>query len=169
MSDGGYAAAAARAAAADHAAALGCEADRMRRMGVSAPTPPFYAAPRIDPNPRDRQPIGRGPILSLVLAGILVAGLAVSSAVREADNRGTGVARGVGGSAVVVDAPSASASPVGSIANGLRVHILCTVRGDVVIDAAGLNVDLWDKVTPTGYVSDAWLDTGTNDPVAPPC
>ncbi len=62
---------------------------------------------------------------------------------------------------------STSARIVGSVANGATVHIRCQVRGTTVTGPYGRS-SLWDYIG-TGYVSDAYVYTGSDGQVAPTC
>ena len=58
---------------------------------------------------------------------------------------------------------------IGTIPNGTDVQIDCVVNGPAVTGPFGTTT-LWDRVPgyqgndPAAWVSDAWLDTGRNDP-----
>lgn len=64
--------------------------------------------------------------------------------------------------------PSLSSGVIGTLANGTVVQISCTTRGDTVQGVWG-PTDLWDRLSTGGWVSDGFLDTGSNEPVAPAC
>ncbi|WP_116047418.1 M23 family metallopeptidase [Amycolatopsis palatopharyngis] len=64
--------------------------------------------------------------------------------------------------------PSLDHNIVGTVANGEVVRISCTARGGVVNGVWG-NTDLWNKLDTGGWISDGFVDTGSNDPVAPAC
>jgi LasA protease len=68
--------------------------------------------------------------------------------------------------------PTPARTPfVGSVPEGATVNIQCTTRGETVLGPFG-PTDLWDFVLyngQAGYVSDGYVNTGTNDPVAPSC
>ena len=64
--------------------------------------------------------------------------------------------------------PSVSASVVGSLANGSRVTISCYAHGDTVDGIGGLT-NIWNKLPAGGWVSDGFLETGSNGPVVPAC
>jgi hypothetical protein len=54
------------------------------------------------------------------------------------------------------------------------VSIICTRTGDVVLASDGRSSEIWDYIGPTdlapgGYVSDAWVNTGTDEPTRPEC
>jgi hypothetical protein len=66
--------------------------------------------------------------------------------------------------------PARTAS-IGTVPEGATVSIVCTTRGETVSGPFG-PTDLWDYVVyngQAGYVSDGYVNTGTNDPVAPSC
>ncbi|MGW2183503.1 peptidoglycan DD-metalloendopeptidase family protein [Streptomyces sp. NPDC001732] len=65
-------------------------------------------------------------------------------------------------------APSLGAQVLGSLANGSRVTISCYGRGDTVQGIGGAT-DIWNKLPSGGWVSDGFLETGSNNPVVPPC
>ena len=64
-------------------------------------------------------------------------------------------------------APSTSASSVGSVADGATVNITCQKHGSQVTGTFGTTT-LWDFIG-TGYISDAYVSTGSDGQVAPPC
>lgn len=81
----------------------------------------------------------------------------------------TGVVNaGTNTSVNVRSAPTLSSSIVTTLANGTVVQISCTTRGDTVNGVWG-PTDLWNRLNTGGYLSDGFLDTGSNDPVAPAC
>lgn len=55
-----------------------------------------------------------------------------------------------------------------TLANGARVNIECHVRGSSVNGIAGATT-IWNRVSGGGYVSDGFLNTGSNAPVVPAC
>lgn len=62
---------------------------------------------------------------------------------------------------------SSSTSAVGSVADGATVRIRCQVRGQSITGTYGTS-SLWDQIG-TGYVSDAYVSTGSDGQVAPTC
>lgn len=72
-----------------------------------------------------------------------------------------------GPSLTIRSAPSTSASSVGSVADGASVNITCQKHGSQVTGTFGTTT-LWDFIG-TGYVSDAYVYTGSNGQVAPTC
>lgn len=63
--------------------------------------------------------------------------------------------------------PGAGHQAVGSVADGATVRITCQVRGASVTGTYGTST-LWDRVG-AGYVSDAYVSTGSDGQVAPTC
>ena len=64
--------------------------------------------------------------------------------------------------------PGTGYRAVGLAANTARVPLLCYLRGTTVSGTRG-TTNLWYHVGPRNWVSDAYLITGTNQPVAPHC
>ncbi|MEV4481970.1 hypothetical protein [Micromonospora coxensis] len=64
--------------------------------------------------------------------------------------------------------PGTSYPSIGTVTGGQRVAIACTVRGQSVTGPYGAT-DVWDYLHLEGYVSDAFLYTGTSGAVGPPC
>ncbi|MEZ4307126.1 MAG: peptidoglycan DD-metalloendopeptidase family protein [Polyangiaceae bacterium] len=67
----------------------------------------------------------------------------------------------------VRSAPSTSAAKVGSVADGQKITISCQVNGTKVTGTYGTTT-LWDYIG-YGYVSDAYVLTGSDGQVAPTC
>ena len=72
-----------------------------------------------------------------------------------------------GPSLLVRTGPHRTSDVVGSVADGASVTIRCQKRGDTVSGTYG-TTDLWDRVAG-GYVSDAYIYTGSDGRVAPTC
>lgn len=64
--------------------------------------------------------------------------------------------------------PNLSAEVTGSLANGSRVTISCYGHGDVVSGIGG-DTNIWNKLPNGGWVTDGFLETGSNQPVVPAC
>jgi murein DD-endopeptidase MepM/ murein hydrolase activator NlpD len=79
----------------------------------------------------------------------------------------TGRVNTSGPSLLVRTGPRRSADVVGSVADGATVTIRCQKRGDTVSGTYG-TTDLWDRVAG-GFVSDAYVHTGSDGRVAPDC
>ncbi|KAF9979601.1 hypothetical protein BGZ65_006293 [Modicella reniformis] len=97
--------------------------------------------------------------ITLALAA-LVASIASTQAAQ-------GTVRTAGDPLRVHSAPSVSSSVTGSLSNGAVVEIDCTATGTEVTGRFGTST-VWDHV-PGGYVTDTYVYTGNDGPVAPPC
>lgn len=70
----------------------------------------------------------------------------------------------------VRSAPSVESQKIGVLPDRSRIVITCHARGTVFSGGPyDLSTDLWNRLADGGYVTDAMLDTGSNDPVVPPC
>ncbi|MFD7662765.1 SH3 domain-containing protein [Streptomyces sp. NPDC059788] len=64
--------------------------------------------------------------------------------------------------------PSSKASLVRQLPYGARVAIRCQRSGERVGGPYGTS-DIWDCIAPGQYVSDSYVHTGSDGPVAPRC
>ncbi|QNM95819.1 M23 family metallopeptidase [Chitinimonas koreensis] len=64
--------------------------------------------------------------------------------------------------------PSLSAAVVATARNGDRIQIVCHAYGDEVNGNWG-RTRLWNRLTTNTWVSDGFVDTGSNEPVVPAC
>jgi hypothetical protein len=64
-------------------------------------------------------------------------------------------------------APNTTSAAVGSVADGATVTIRCQLRGQSVTGTYGTTT-LWDHIG-SGYISDAYVYTGSDGQVAPDC
>jgi hypothetical protein len=80
----------------------------------------------------------------------------------------TGVVKTAGDPMNVRSSASTTASVKGLAANYAKVGIECYVEGDSVTGTYGTSV-IWDRIGPDHYVSDTYLYTGSDEPVAPHC
>ncbi|MGW3963909.1 hypothetical protein ACWED2_29115 [Amycolatopsis sp. NPDC005003] len=80
----------------------------------------------------------------------------------------TGVVSTAGDPMNVRASASTSAAVKGLAANYAKVNIECYVEGDTVTGKFGTS-NIWDRIGPNNYVSDTYLQTGSDDPVAPHC
>ncbi|MGH8966982.1 MAG: hypothetical protein ACRDXB_16870 [Actinomycetes bacterium] len=80
----------------------------------------------------------------------------------------TGVVRTEGGTLNVRSGPSTDSASVGVAVPSAVVVVECTTRGQQVDGHLG-STDLWNRIGPGQYISDAYLRTGTGDPVAAAC
>jgi hypothetical protein len=79
----------------------------------------------------------------------------------------TGVVNTSGVSLTVRSGPSTTSTAVGSVADGATVSISCQKNGTSVTGTYGTTT-LWDFIG-NGYVSDAFVSTGSDGQVAPTC
>ncbi|MFG1642580.1 hypothetical protein ACGFMK_20000 [Amycolatopsis sp. NPDC049252] len=80
----------------------------------------------------------------------------------------TGVVSTAGDPMNVRASASTSAAVKGLAANYAKVSIECYVTGDTVTGKFGTS-NIWDRIGPGHYVSDTYLQTGSDSPVAPLC
>ncbi|WP_234800200.1 amidase [Mycolicibacterium diernhoferi] len=113
--------------------------------------------------------------LALVMPAVLAAGIGLTEIPAAAAPEATAGAvtvtvRTDSGDLNVRSAPSATSHRVGTVRNGSRVVITCHARGTVFSGGPfDLTTNLWNRLADGGYVTDAMLVTGSNDPVVPPC
>ncbi|MFD1146283.1 peptidoglycan DD-metalloendopeptidase family protein [Saccharothrix hoggarensis] len=72
-----------------------------------------------------------------------------------------------GASVTVRSGPGTQYAAVGSVADGATVTIRCQTRGETVTGKYG-TTSLWDHIG-SGYISDAYVYTGSDGQVAPNC
>jgi hypothetical protein len=80
----------------------------------------------------------------------------------------TGVVSTAGDPMNVRASASTTAAVKGLAANYAKVNIECYVEGDTVTGKFGTG-NIWDRIGPDHYVSDTYLQTGSDLPVAPHC
>ncbi|MFB9839159.1 CHAP domain-containing protein [Actinoallomurus acaciae] len=104
----------------------------------------------------------RGGLLAAVSAGMIMLGATAADAATGTVN--------TSGTALSVRSGAGTSYPtVGSVADGNSVTISCQTRGTTITGTYGTS-SVWDKITsPAGYVSDAYVYTGSDGTVAPPC
>jgi hypothetical protein len=67
--------------------------------------------------------------------------------------------------------PNTSAPPIGNVPDGVPLLLQCSTYGQSVTSAGG-TTSVWDQVTyngVTGYVADAFINTGQLTPAVPGC
>ncbi|MCM6775270.1 CAP domain-containing protein [Nocardia sp. CDC159] len=109
--------------------------------------------------------------LGAVCVMVVVTGGAMSGpAVAAPDKPGTGTVESPNGRWPVNlrSGPSLRSAKVGRARHRDRVTIVCTTRGERVESRWGAT-DIWDKLDSGRWISDAFVDTGTNEPAAPDC
>ncbi|HWI64381.1 MAG TPA: peptidoglycan DD-metalloendopeptidase family protein [Symbiobacteriaceae bacterium] len=80
----------------------------------------------------------------------------------------TGTVNTSGADLNVRSGPGTSYSVVRQVADGQQVTITCQVRGEAITGTYG-TTSLWDKLAGGGYISDAYVYTGSDGQVAPTC
>lgn len=106
-------------------------------------------------------------ILAIVAALALMASFFTSaSSAQAADKKVRVWTNGV--TLNVRQSPSSSAKVISKLKDKTYVKITCYVNGSTVSGQGG-KTKIWDKLTSGGYVSDGWLNTGSNKPVVPKC
>jgi uncharacterized protein YraI len=80
----------------------------------------------------------------------------------------TGTVVTSGAALTVRAAPGTGYTGFSSVANGATVSISCQVTGTSVTGTYG-TTKLWDMITSGGFVSDAYVNTGSAGQVAPTC
>jgi uncharacterized protein YraI len=113
----------------------------------------------------ERSRLGRGVARLGVIGIVAAAAIAITSGVAFAAS-GT-VHTDSGAPLNVRSGPHTSSSVVGSVASGATVTITCQTYGDTVTGKYGTS-NIWDKIS-SGYVSDTYVYTGSDDLVAPLC
>jgi hypothetical protein len=73
-----------------------------------------------------------------------------------------------GGNVNLRSGPGTNYSIVGSLPQGATVNVECVGTGTAVSGPYGTTT-LWDEIGNREWVTDAFVDTGTNNPVAMPC
>ena len=79
----------------------------------------------------------------------------------------TGTVNTAGSPLTIRSGPSTSYGAVGTVNDGATVTIRCQIRGQSVTGTYG-TTDLWDHIG-SGYISDAYVYTGSDGQVAPNC
>lgn len=106
----------------------------------------------------------------LAVSALLLPAAPASAAPESAESSVTVTVNTGSGDLNVRSAPSTTSQRVGSIRNGARITITCYARGTVFEGGPyEVSTDLWNRLADGGYVTDAMLDTGSDDPVVPPC
>lgn len=79
-----------------------------------------------------------------------------------------GVVRTKGGPLTVRSGPGTDNAAVGQAGNHTNVVIECTARGTTITGTYG-TTDLWNRIGPDNWISDAYVSTGSSTPAAPTC
>jgi len=77
---------------------------------------------------------------------------------------------GSGYTAFVFAEPHTDAKVLAEIPDGTVVHIVCTTMGEAVTSPViGVTTSLWNRATDGGFIPDALINTGTDQPTMPNC
>ena len=107
--------------------------------------------------------------LATALSVVAVVAVPVGSTLAaDAADHATGVVRTAGQALTVRAEPTSESEAVGRRANGVTITIVCQTRGQSVAGTYG-TTRIWDKLTSGGFVSDAFIHTGSDGLVAPLC
>ncbi|AUM20317.1 amidase (plasmid) [Rhodococcus ruber] len=102
-------------------------------------------------------------------AAVLFAGLAIAPPTADANPRVVTVVTGAG-PVNVREGAGTNTRLLRTIPNGSRVTIVCHVRGQVFTGGPyRVSTNIWNRLDSGGYVTDAMLETGSNNPVVPVC
>ena len=101
-------------------------------------------------------------------SAVLVAVPLVSTVAANAADTATGRVNTSGAALKVRSAPTTTSTVVGTRADGARVTITCQTYGQQVSGTYGTS-KVWDRLRSGGYVSDAFVKTGSDGLVAPLC
>ena len=91
-----------------------------------------------------------------------------STLVASASDHATGVVRTAGQALTVRAEPTSQSAAIGTRANGATITIVCQTYGQSVTSRYG-TTRLWDRLPSGGFVSDAFVKTGSDGLVAPLC
>ncbi len=115
----------------------------------------------------------RGPLVVLAISAVVLAAAPVVGAAPEsvAESGSATVTVNTGSRDLNIrSAPSAESQKIGTLPDGARIVITCYARGAVFSGGPyRMSTDLWNRLPDGGFVTDAMLDTGSDDPVVPPC
>jgi Putative amidase domain len=103
-----------------------------------------------------------------VIVTCAAAALPVAGFVAPAANAATGKVVTSGVNLYVRSGPGTSYSVVGSLAPGSAVSFTCYEQGTAVTGPYGTET-IWDQLNSGGFVSDAWIYTGSNNATVPEC
>ena len=110
----------------------------------------------------------RGRVGALAIGGVAAAAIVAVVVGGEAAGAAPGtVHTKSGGPLTIRSAPSTTAKAVGSLKSGAKITIVCQTTGQAVTGKYGRST-IWDKVAQ-GYISDAYVYTGSDKRVAPTC
>jgi cell wall-associated NlpC family hydrolase len=108
-------------------------------------------------------------MIAVATAAFVAVPLVTGLAANAASATGTVNTTGNPGPALTVRAqPTAASDAVGKRSDGATVTIVCQTYGQRVTGTYG-TTNIWDRIKSGGYVSDAYIRTGSDGLVAPLC
>jgi cell wall-associated NlpC family hydrolase len=110
----------------------------------------------------------RRQLATAVSAAVLVTVALGSTVAAGAADHATGVVRTAGTALTVRAEPTSRSAAVGTRANGATIAIVCQAYGQSATGRYG-TTRVWDRLKAGGYVSDAFVHTGSDGLVAPLC
>jgi cell wall-associated NlpC family hydrolase len=106
--------------------------------------------------------------LAAASAAVVVTVACGSAIAASAADHASGVVRTTGPALTVRAQPSSGSAAVGTRLNGATITIVCQVYGQSVTGTYG-TTRVWDRLGSGGFVSDAFVHTGSDGLVAPLC
>lgn len=103
------------------------------------------------------------------VSALLVAGAGVTVAAGVDAATHVGVVRTTGSALNVRQAPNTTSPILRRLKNNASVGLDCSMTGMTVASPAGVKTRLWYRTTKGGYVSDAFLRTGSNRSITRSC
>ncbi len=103
------------------------------------------------------------------VSAMLVAGAGVSVAASVDAAGPTGIVRTTGSALNVRQAPNTTSEVLRQVSNNSPIGLDCSMTGVSVTSPTGVATALWYRTTKGGYVSDAFLRTGSNSSITKSC
>ncbi|OUS97268.1 CHAP domain-containing protein [Rhodococcus sp. NCIMB 12038] len=105
-------------------------------------------------------------------AAVLLVGAVLSARTAHANPRVVTIVTGSGPTSTVNvrEGTGTNTRILRTLPDGARVTIVCHVRGQVFTGGPyRVSTNIWNRLDNGGYITDAMLETGSNNPVVPPC
>lgn len=107
-------------------------------------------------------------VATVAVSALLVAVPVAAALGASASDAAHGTVDTAGAPLIVRTKPTSDSAAVGRRCDGARVSITCQAYGQRVSGTYGTST-IWDRLGSGGYVSDAYVRTGSDGPVAPLC
>ena len=127
-------------------------------MAIHHRTAAFRRAPVLTTRAKRRRKLLLVPLLSV----------AAIPAFTSSASAATGTVNTAGAGLTVRSGPGSSFAAIDTRADGAKITIVCQTTGSTVTGTYGTS-RIWDKIAAGGYVADAYVYTGSDSMVAPPC